>query len=101
MAKHTLKSCGVNTARFLKYVWPFYNIIHERVKEQSHSEHKIKKGKETPQNKAKVKQIRYLASITVVSDLPKCFDWFVSKIGIGIAELVLVEGTSILMELFL
>ena len=54
MAKHTLKSCGVNTARFLKYVWPFYNIIHERVKEQSHSEYKIKKGKETPQNKAKV-----------------------------------------------
>ena len=32
MAKHTLKSCGVNTARFLKYVWPFYNIMHERVK---------------------------------------------------------------------
>ena len=25
------KSCGV-TARFLKYVWPFYNIMHERVK---------------------------------------------------------------------
>ena len=25
------KSCGVNTARFLKYVWPFYNM-HERVK---------------------------------------------------------------------
>ena len=24
MAKHT--------ARFLKYVWPFYNIMHERVK---------------------------------------------------------------------
>ena len=23
---------GVNTARFLKYVWPFYSIIHERVK---------------------------------------------------------------------
>ena len=32
MAKQTLKSCGVNTARFLKYVWPFYNIMHERVK---------------------------------------------------------------------
>ena len=32
MAKHTLKkSCGVNTARFLKYVWQFYNIMHERV----------------------------------------------------------------------
>ena len=31
MAKYTLKSCGVNTARFLKYVWPFYNIMHERV----------------------------------------------------------------------
>ena len=27
------KSCGVNTARFLKYVWPFDNIMHERVKE--------------------------------------------------------------------
>ena len=26
------KSCGVNTARFLKYVWPFYNIMPERVK---------------------------------------------------------------------
>ena len=26
------KPCGVNTARFLKYVWPFYNIMHERVK---------------------------------------------------------------------
>ena len=24
------KSCGVNTARFLKYVCPFYSIIHER-----------------------------------------------------------------------
>ena len=32
MAKHTLKSCGVHTAKFLKYVWPFYNIMHERVK---------------------------------------------------------------------
>ena len=26
-----LKSCGVHTARFSKYVWPFYNIMHERV----------------------------------------------------------------------
>ena len=26
-----LKSCGVHTARFLKYVWPFYKIMHERV----------------------------------------------------------------------
>ena len=26
------KSCSVNTAKFLKYVWPFYNIMHERVK---------------------------------------------------------------------
>ena len=24
--------CGVHNARFLKYVWPFYNIMHERVK---------------------------------------------------------------------
>ena len=22
----------MNTARFLKYAWPFYNIMHERVK---------------------------------------------------------------------
>ena len=27
-----LKSCGVNSARFLKYIWPFYNTMHERVK---------------------------------------------------------------------
>ena len=26
-----LKSFVVNTARFLKYVWPFFNIIHGRV----------------------------------------------------------------------
>ena len=25
------KSCGVHTARILKYVWPFYNIMHERI----------------------------------------------------------------------
>ena len=25
-----LKSCGVDTERFLKYVWPFYTIMHER-----------------------------------------------------------------------
>ena len=25
--KILLKSCGVNTARFLKYVWPFFNIM--------------------------------------------------------------------------
>ena len=30
--KILLKSCGVNTARFLKYVTSFYNIMHERVK---------------------------------------------------------------------
>ena len=24
-------SCGENTARILKYVWPFYNIMHEGV----------------------------------------------------------------------
>ena len=26
------KSKQMYTARFLKYVWPFYNIMHERVK---------------------------------------------------------------------
>ena len=26
-----LKSCGVHIARFLKCVWPFYNIMHEMV----------------------------------------------------------------------
>ena len=25
------KSCGVHTAGFLKYVWPFHNIMYERV----------------------------------------------------------------------
>ena len=28
---HFKKSCGVNTARFLKYIWPFYNIVKERL----------------------------------------------------------------------
>ena len=31
MAKHTLKSCGVDTARFLNYDRPIYNIMHEKV----------------------------------------------------------------------
>ena len=30
MAKHTLKALR-NTARLLKYVWPFFNIMKERV----------------------------------------------------------------------
>ena len=30
-----LKSCSVNTARFLKHVWPFYNIMHKRVNPDS------------------------------------------------------------------
>ena len=38
-----LKSCGVNTARFLKYVWPFYNIMHERVKKYKGNTTKEKK----------------------------------------------------------
>ena len=29
----------VNNARFLKYVWPFYNIIHETVKRTMSQEH--------------------------------------------------------------
>ena len=29
-----LKFCGVNITRFLKYVWPFYNIMHERVRKK-------------------------------------------------------------------
>ena len=26
------KFCGVNTAKFLNYFWPFFNIMYERVK---------------------------------------------------------------------
>ena len=32
--KHTKKSCSINSARFVKYIWPFFDffdIIHERV----------------------------------------------------------------------
>ena len=36
MAKHTLKSCDVHTARFLKYVWPFFSTLHGRLKPISH-----------------------------------------------------------------
>ena len=31
-----LKSCGVNTAKFLRRVWPFFKIMHEMVKDQSY-----------------------------------------------------------------
>ena len=31
------RSCGVDTSRFLKYVWPFYNIVHQRVKHFYHA----------------------------------------------------------------
>ena len=27
--KNIAKSCGVHTARFLEYVWPFFNIMYE------------------------------------------------------------------------
>ena len=32
MVKHTLKPCGRNNTIFLKYVWPFFNIVNEKVK---------------------------------------------------------------------
>ena len=32
MAKRTIKSYSVHTARFLKYFWPFFNIMHEKIK---------------------------------------------------------------------
>ena len=31
MAKHIFKILRYEHARFLKYAWPFYNIVHERV----------------------------------------------------------------------
>lgn len=31
MDEHTLKSFDVNTAGFLNYAWPFFNIIREMV----------------------------------------------------------------------
>ena len=34
-AEKKKKSCGVNTARFLKKVWPFFNIMNERVKRKN------------------------------------------------------------------
>ena len=39
MNKHTLKFCGVHTARFLKYVWSFLNIMKERVNEPTIKSH--------------------------------------------------------------
>ena len=38
-----LKPCGVYTARFLKYVWPFYNM-HERVKPKIESKKYLMKN---------------------------------------------------------
>ena len=31
MTKHTLKTCGLYTARILKYEWPFFNIMKEKI----------------------------------------------------------------------
>ena len=33
MVRNTLKSSSVHTARFLKYVWPFFNFMYESVKQ--------------------------------------------------------------------
>ena len=30
-----LKSCGVNTSKWLMYVWPSFNIIHKRIQQTS------------------------------------------------------------------
>ena len=30
---HFKKSCGAHTARFFKYVWSFFNIMHENIKQ--------------------------------------------------------------------
>ena len=27
-----LKSCGIDTAKLFKHVWPFFNIMHQKVK---------------------------------------------------------------------
>ena len=35
MTKHTLKILWYDTTRFLKYVWPSFNTIHERVNNRS------------------------------------------------------------------
>ena len=32
------KSCGVNTAWILNYVWPFHKIMHERVKQDKNNQ---------------------------------------------------------------
>ena len=41
------KPCGVHTARFLKYVWPFYNITHEKVKLRNDIKKATKSGELT------------------------------------------------------
>ena len=33
--KILLKYCDVNIARFFKYVWPFFNVMHEGVKQRN------------------------------------------------------------------
>ena len=31
MVKHTVKTCDINTERFLDCIWQFFNIMYERV----------------------------------------------------------------------
>ena len=38
MARHTFKNLAANAARFLKCVWPFYDIAKKRVKYTAASE---------------------------------------------------------------
>ena len=34
MTKHTLNTCGIHTARFLKCFWPFFNSTYKGIKLQ-------------------------------------------------------------------
>ena len=53
----------MNTARFLKYVWSFYNIIHERVKTQKKRiEDKEKKFKDSDLRSKEKPEVQHISS---------------------------------------
>ena len=47
MAKDILKSCGTHSAKLLKYVWPFFNIMHDRINLLRRQPHKMVKHTQT------------------------------------------------------
>ena len=59
------KSCGVNTARFLKYLWPFSNTMHEGVK--AFSEIPMQKGTQLSGQRLALRNQRFPVQVRLLA----------------------------------